>query len=450
MNAETKARRRLCILRKLAGTNWGAHDKILKTVYLGTIRPILEYGSSAWMSTAKTNQLKLDKVQNQALRLITGALKSTPIKAIEDVTAIPPLTKRRETKALMQASKYQHLPDHPMKEKLESLTKNGLKRNSYIHETKQLLRKYSTQLGQPTAPLSASDLPEPWKYELSNLTINTAVPGLTSNTTDGTAKKSLTQAMINKLYPSETWTHVYTDGSATAAIKDGGAGIFISFTTGRSETVSIATGKHCTNYKAEVEAIQQAASTIEESQESCSNVAIFTDALSVLQALENANLPTLSRVLNNLSRNRVVFLQWIPAHCGVPGNEMADRLVKLGAPIIHEEKLTLVKSLMKPKISRDDYHLLDRWEQVIIFRLRTGHNRLNFHMYTKLKLSPSPMCPCGCEPQTTEHILQRCPHLEAKRKCIWPEETSTQTKLYGTKEDLRRTATFIAGSGVNV
>ena len=54
------------------------------------------------------------------------------------------------------------------------------------------------------------------------MNINTTVPGLTPNITDDTAKRTLTQAMINEHYPSETWTHVYTDGSASAAIKDGG------------------------------------------------------------------------------------------------------------------------------------------------------------------------------------------------------------------------------------
>ena len=32
---------------------------------------------------------------------------------------------------------------------------------------------------------------------------------------------------ITKNYPPETWTHVYTDGSATKAITDGGAGIIV-------------------------------------------------------------------------------------------------------------------------------------------------------------------------------------------------------------------------------
>ena len=73
--AEAKARRKLAILRKLAGTRWGANEKILKTVYEGTVRPHLEYGAPAWSTTAKPNQQTLDKVQNQALQLTTGAMR---------------------------------------------------------------------------------------------------------------------------------------------------------------------------------------------------------------------------------------------------------------------------------------------------------------------------------------------------------------------------------------
>ena len=78
------------------------------------------------MTSAKSNQQRLDRVQNQALRLITGGLKSTPIKAMEEVTNKKTLAKRRDAEALMQASKYQYLPE----------TKSHLKRSSYVHESK--------------------------------------------------------------------------------------------------------------------------------------------------------------------------------------------------------------------------------------------------------------------------------------------------------------------------
>ena len=64
-NAETKARKKLAILGKLAGANWGAHEKILKYVYLGTIRPVLEFGSTAWITSAEAKQ---SSEPDQALR----------------------------------------------------------------------------------------------------------------------------------------------------------------------------------------------------------------------------------------------------------------------------------------------------------------------------------------------------------------------------------------------
>ena len=39
---EGKARKKLAILRKLTGATWGANEQILKTVYEGSVRPVLE------------------------------------------------------------------------------------------------------------------------------------------------------------------------------------------------------------------------------------------------------------------------------------------------------------------------------------------------------------------------------------------------------------------------
>ena len=105
---------------KLAGTKWGANEKILKSVYQGNVHPHLEYGSSSWMTRAKTHHQILDKFQNQALRIITGTMKSTPIQSMEDITNIPPLCKRSEYKALIQATKYQCSQNHPMNTRLRT------------------------------------------------------------------------------------------------------------------------------------------------------------------------------------------------------------------------------------------------------------------------------------------------------------------------------------------
>ena len=67
-----------------------------------SVRPVLEYSSTAWSTTANTNQQSLDKIQKQALRIITGAMKSTPITFMEQTIAIQPLQQRRQAKVFFK------------------------------------------------------------------------------------------------------------------------------------------------------------------------------------------------------------------------------------------------------------------------------------------------------------------------------------------------------------
>ena len=62
----------------------------------------------------------------------------------------------------------------------------------------------------------------------------------------------------------------------------------------------------------------------------CPQVVFLTDALLVLEAFENDKLPDIENSLYNSEIKKVV-LQWVPSHCGIPGNEEADRLAKKGA-----------------------------------------------------------------------------------------------------------------------
>ena len=89
----------------------------------------------------------------------------------------------------------------------------------------------------------------------------------------------------------------------------------------------------------------------------------------------------------------------------------------------------------------DGYHLLSRKQQVILVRLRTGHNRLNSHIHRKLKLVPSPTCPCGQEEQTTEHVLQRCPPLRShKRRRVacqhFPDDQTLRLQTGAGEDDI--------------
>ena len=120
-----EARGRSCLsnVRKLSGTTWGADSKILKTVFTGSVRPVLEYASFSWCTAAKTNNSKLDKMQNVGLRTILGAIKTTPIPEMEKTANVQPLENRCLEKLLIQEEKTKRLQCHPLHDKLKTPTK---------------------------------------------------------------------------------------------------------------------------------------------------------------------------------------------------------------------------------------------------------------------------------------------------------------------------------------
>ena len=101
--------------------------------------------------------------------------------------------------------------------------------------------------------------------------------------------------------------------------------------------------------------------------------------------------------------------------------------------------------------SSDIVHSMSGWGiRLTLATLRSGHNRLNAHMHTKLNIVPSPTCPCGEEDQTTEHVLQRCNIHQPERIAQWPSATPLHQKLYGGLEDLKKTTNFITDAGLVV
>ena len=466
--AETRGKARLAIMKKLAGTTWGADAGVLKKMYTGRIRPVLEYGVTAWGTAAKSNFDKVSKVQNQATRIITGAMKSTPIQELESITGLESLEDRRDTKLLVQAAKFKRLPDHPMYNRLSKPTKGRLKRGSFVHQTRILERRHQDLLDQdPKVIPGHLDKPS-WSEDVGP-SIQCSIPGVgPKDSQNSVARKALTLAHIEDKYPSQIWTHIYTDGSAEQAVRNGGAGVYIKYPGGSDESISLATGRYSTNYRAEAIALKTGAAHIENSTKATHNVVFFSDALSVLQALQSGRekeLNDLFTALSSLCKRHQVTLQWIPSHCDVQGNEKADSLAKEGSTKEQVDRSTTLretKTVIKAKQhskwlqqhpqhnKKDPYHLLSRQEQVTIFRLRTGHNRMKNHLYHKLRIGETALCPCSAAYQTTEHLLQDCTlHTDLRSKC-WRETTPLATKLYGGLEDLRRTAAFVERTGVSV
>ena len=462
---EKRASKRLCLLKKLAGTKWGANSSTLKTVYMGTVRPVMEYGSAAWATAAKSNTSRLAKLQNAGMRLITGGLKTTPINTLETTTGLQSLELRREEKTLTQSQKLHRLTEHPAHKLLSGPSRNRLKRGSFNQLAKKLEEENSDIL--PTSPEEQEPLHngENWDPQLADIVFATDIPGVTGKADQSEpALRSLALELLDQNYNASVWTHSYTDEDE--AIKNGGSGIFTRFPDGSTTSTHLPAGNLSTNYRAELTALKQAAMLISAQSAKPSHVVFLTDCKSAIQSLQSPKDQLERDALHSLtalSRQVKVAVQWIPAHCGLTGNEEADRLAKLGSrleqpnpPVSYREAKTLIKQRFLNNW-KDDHQVplydcmahLQRAQQTTIFRLRTGHCRLLNHMY-RLGLSHTPECPCQTGLQTPEHILQSCPMFHEARMQQWPSGATLSEKLWGNKNDLTKTTDFLTKTNLTI
>ena len=463
------AKKRTCLMRRLAGSTWGANHSILKKLYTGMVRPVLEYGSAASATASQYQFAKISKVQNTAARIITGAMKSTRIQSLESVTGLQPMADRRDAKVILQAEKFKRLPAHPMHYRMSGPVKKRITRCGFVENAKRLTES-DPILGKaiPEHISQATSTPL-WAYSMPELRETIAGIG-PKGTQTNSARRGVTERFIGSGYPETTWSHVYTDGSAKNATSNGGGGIFMCLKNGELVREFIPTGKFSSNYRAEGEAIGRAAVlAVAHREQNHNRIVVFTDALSVVTALKSekgSELGELRVALANMTRayDRVV-IQWIPSHCGIRGNEEADRLANRGSRsaqadfrLSYNDAKAVVRGNLARKwadghpshIRTDQYYRLARSEQVILMRLRTGHNRLNSHMFRTFKIGTSAQCPCGAAEMTTEHVLMDCPSLGDLRRATWRSSITLNEKLYGSLISLKKTAKFVKESGISV
>lgn len=93
---EDKCQKMLNIMKLLSSPHWGLHPIHLRRLYIALIRTRIDYGCIFYDSSIKLRLYKLDKIQNQAMRVIGGFIKTTPIHVIESECCLPPLHIRRK------------------------------------------------------------------------------------------------------------------------------------------------------------------------------------------------------------------------------------------------------------------------------------------------------------------------------------------------------------------
>lgn len=83
-------------MRSIAGQTWGANMSVLRTGHYALIRARIVYGSEVYSSSQNVVLLEdLDKIQSRALRICCGAMKCTPIAAMQVECGVMPLALHR-------------------------------------------------------------------------------------------------------------------------------------------------------------------------------------------------------------------------------------------------------------------------------------------------------------------------------------------------------------------
>ena len=434
INITKKATASLMQCRRAVGPTWGMSPKTCKWMFTAVIRPILSYCCSIWIRATDTdyNARKLKRVQALALRMMSGAMPSTPFLALNHITNTPDTILFLRGEAAKGAARLQAYGSLT----LETIAhrKGTIKNHTTIN------KQFMEDLNIP--PRATRDLTAPTMMLGRHFTVTT--PG-----TNNTEYRSALQHTIDNI-TSETIT-CYTDGS----LSDSGSGAGYIITTDNNNTTleerSFKLPDYCTVYQTELTAIIEACKYL--SSYTNSHIIIWSDSLSSIQAI--SSLSTRSRTtrdcydtLNALGSNNTLEIRWIAAHIGLWGNEKADELAKLGTTSELVLKCPIPQSYIKRQIDNkvhrlnQDIWLTDgprhtkltlgqkhtkiinnintslinnRQDYRTAVHLITGHCGLNKHLHTIRKSSTSACPMCGDGEETVSHFLGQCPAIAQLR-----------------------------------
>lgn len=423
------------VLGALSGHEWGWKRRQLRTVYLATSHSRMKYCAASWMPWAADSTLqRLEVAQNRCLRVITGQHSSTPTDSLRIETGIPSVRTLRDRSAAEAMERSLRLPQsNPRKAVAERHVRHRLVRSSWRREASKVCEKVGlTNL--PRQPLAEAMAP-PWRWQVCCWSVNTSL-------IDGSART----APADVRYSDAKWTirslgrcdfTIYTDGSAEGGIQRGGSAAVV--TTGDVEApVPVAYrrlgGSNWTSsFDMEMRALELAADYLSEFLAG-GRAVVCSDSLSALSALkEGSHLSTTTARLRHRMRSvtgEVVF-QWVPGHCGLPGNEMADQEARAAAidPNFSRGSVPVsfasAKSVIRREVRdpRTDHQLLqrvysraprtadvNRKTDVILAQLRSGHSRLLASYRHRIGNQDTSTCSrCELEDEDLEHFLCSCP-----------------------------------------
>ncbi|GFW49178.1 RNase H domain-containing protein [Trichonephila clavipes] len=352
-----------------------------------------------------------------ALRICSGAFRTSPVQSLYVNCHQLPLDLRRRKLSLAFYFKILSVPSHPLQN---------------VYMSTSMKRLYDAR------PSNIRPFMDRMKLHISELDLPNVPPVV------------FQRVFAYHRSQYSRYSAIYTDGSKRADYVGCGVVIEDIMHGYRLDT-------SCSVFTAEAVAIYRALQLIDStmSRKYC----IYTDSMSVLEALENYHdrcHPVVCTILDITSRMYskgfdIVFC-WLPSHVGIIGNEQADSAAKSATTHL---PLAVPLSDMKRVIM---HHIFKIWQEswsqqldnklhsvkpvigawpvmpmrrtdVKLTRLRIGHTRFT-HRHL-LFGERAPECPSCHVSYTVRHILIDCPVFNLHRITFFHASILTLSDLVG-------------------
>ncbi|GFT58124.1 putative RNA-directed DNA polymerase from transposon X-element [Trichonephila clavipes] len=325
LHLRKRCEKSLNLLKVLSNTSWGADRTSLLRVYQAIVLSRIDYGCVAYGSACNSTLQKLDPVHHMALRICSGAFRTSPVQSLYVNCHQLPLDLRRRKLSLAFYFKILSVPSHPLQNVYMSTSMKRLydARPSNIRPFMDRMKLHISELDLPNVRIQQRNLFlfQPWNTPRFHY-IN---PFATYS------KSTVAPVVFQRVFAYHRsqysrYSAIYTDGSKRADYVGCGVVIEDIMHGYRLDT-------SCSIFTAEAVAIYRALQLIDSTMPR--KYCIYTDSMSVLEALENYHdrcHPVVCTILDITSRLYskgfdIVFC-WLPSHVGIIGNEQADSAAK--------------------------------------------------------------------------------------------------------------------------
>lgn len=425
--------KQLNIIKCLSSHKFNCNTYTLISIIKALLISKINYSLPFFGYSSKCSLRKIKTKVSSAIRMALGAFRTTPITNMLFESNIIPLEQQRDLLTSRLIKSIYNNQDTP----LYAITKkciNG-KKIPKIQSVLYKIIELANSLDLPTKTSLPKQKAQPvWHFKQAS--IDLSLSNFSKPSTDTLIFRKLFLEIRNKY---NKYSFIYTDASKTHDLVS-----YAIVSNSKLIKTAVLPG-YTTIFTAEIIAIIEAINSIKTKN---GYFALCTDSLSSLKAISNLcnNNTYVSFIRNFLIENFPnVILIWTPGHCGIEGNELADKLAKEAhrSPLLtttnfnindlkgfskshHLQKHNVFnstsdwyKTINIDKLTIENFlknkrDALGRKDYIKFERIRLGHSNLSHgHL---IKLSTPQICNCAIQStKILKHILTSCPNFQTQR-----------------------------------